>query len=265
MQSSNNTPKEQPNQSQWLVGKHSVQAALEHTPKRVAKIFIGQNMQVNKRTQHILDLAKTYNIVIQPVPKQKLDALVTDPDMPHQGIAAQVAAQAFWELDTLLENIPQTLPKTRKYPLLIALDDIQDPRNMGAILRVADGAGASGVLIPKRHSAGWGPGVGVTAAGADQTMPVALVGNLSNAIKTCQDAGYWVVGSVMSPEAKPYTALTFNHPTLLLVGNEAKGIGPALQKVCDFHVTIPMHGKVASLNVATATAVLAFAITGDHY
>jgi 23S rRNA (guanosine2251-2'-O)-methyltransferase len=251
-------------QTQWVLGKHGVHTALSQTPKRVAKVLISQSAQPNKRIQAILDLAKQHGIVVQPVPRQKLDQLTTDPDLPHQGIAAQVAAQAFWALEALLEAIPNQLPKTRKFPLLIALDDIQDPRNLGAILRVADGAGASGVLLPKRHSAGWGPGVGVTSAGADQTVPVAMVGNLSNALKTCQEAGFWVVGSVMGTAAKPYTALKYDHPTVLLMGNEAKGIGPALQKACDFQVTIPMHGQVPSLNVATATAILAFAITQHH-
>jgi 23S rRNA (guanosine2251-2'-O)-methyltransferase len=259
-------------EAHYLFGRHAVLEMLEDNASSVQKLFITENAPIDKRLETIIRLAEAAGIRWNHVPKAKIDGIVRQhaemyPDdgvlspSVAQGVAALVSAKPLLELGELIETLkPKTLP------FLIALDEVMDARNIGAILRVADAAGASGVILPKHRSGTLSPLASKTAVGADQHLLIAQVTNLGNALETLQEAGYWVVGSLCEVDAedpyavRPYRKVKYDSPTVLVVGNEEKGLRPNIAKRCDFKVIIPQYGHVQSLNVSTATAVLAFEI-----
>lgn len=176
----------------------------------------------------------------------------------HQGVVASVAAQPVLSLQELLDRLPKPLPKAG---LLLMLDGVTDPRNLGAMLRVADACGAWGVILGKHRSGQLGPAVAKTACGADLSVPVAVVTNLSQTMETLKKLGFWTVASVCEDgSALAYYKQDYVMPTLLLLGSEGEGLSAQLVKNSDFKITIPMMGLVNSLNVAAAAAVLCFEI-----
>ncbi|HEY9746454.1 MAG TPA: 23S rRNA (guanosine(2251)-2'-O)-methyltransferase RlmB [Oculatellaceae cyanobacterium] len=252
--------------SRYVYGRNSVKALLDACPERVFKIFVAENLKPDKRLQAIQDTARDHRIPLQTVPRVKLDQMLksssetTEPDteaLSHQGIVASVAPKALLSLAELLKLCKDKLP-TGKYPRLLMLDSVTDPRNFGAILRVADAAGIGGVIIPKRDSAGFGPAVSKTASGAEETVNIAVVSNLNQAIQQLKDNGFWVAGAANDEKAVNYYQQDYQMPIALVMGSEGKGLADLVRKNCDFLIKIPMHGTVDSLNVATATAVLLF-------
>lgn len=260
------------NSSQYIYGKNSVKAVLEAHPSRVFKIFIAEGLKPDKRVQAIQETARDAKIPVQIVPRPKLDQMLRSQEaanptpstesgepeyVTHQGIMASVAPKELLTLHELLKTC-QTQISEGKHPRLLLLDSVTDPRNFGAILRVADAAGIAGVIIPKRDSAGFGPAVSKTASGAEETVEIAVVSNLNQAIQQIKDAGFWVAGAAHDPKAVQYYKQDYKMPVALVMGSEGKGLADLVRKNCDFLVQIPMHGTVDSLNVATATAVLLF-------
>lgn len=263
--------------SRYVYGKNSVKALLETHPGKVFKIFIAEGLKPDKRVQAIQDVARQSKIPTQVVPRQKLDQMLRaqessgetakgfsgeakeaeEEPITHQGIVASVAPKTLLSLSDLLK-ICASKKEAGTHPRLLMLDGITDPRNFGAILRVADAAGLDGVIIPKQHSAGFGPAVSKTASGAEETVNIAVVSNLNQAIQQVKDAGFWVAGAAFDPKAVDYHRQDYQMPTLLVMGSEGQGLAALVRKNCDFLVKIPMHGTVDSLNVATATAVLLF-------
>jgi 23S rRNA (guanosine2251-2'-O)-methyltransferase len=147
------------------------------------------------------------------------------------------------------------------------LDGVTDPRNLGAVLRVADGAGARGVIVAKRRAvggAGWSA-VAKTSSGALASMPLVSVANLTQCLKTLKKMGFWVVGAGFGATAKPYHTLDYRQPTVLVLGSEGEGLSRLVSEQCDWLATLPMRGMVASLNVATAAAVLAYEATRQQF
>lgn len=245
--------------TQYIYGKNSVVSLLETRPERVFKILVAEGLKPDKRIDAIYQLAQSHGVSIQRVPRQKLDGLLQDPDLNHQGVLASVATRPLLDVADLVEKCCVKI-EAGEYPLVLMLDGVTDPGNFGAILRVADAAGVDGVVIPKHGSVGFGPVVSKAASGADQTVDVAVVPNLTQAMERLQKAGFWSVGAALGPKAVAYHQQDYKMPTLLVLGSEGKGLSRLVQEKCDFLVTIPMHGSVSSLNVATATAVLAFEI-----
>jgi 23S rRNA (guanosine2251-2'-O)-methyltransferase len=172
----------------------------------------------------------------------------------HQGIMAVMDALPTLTLEALLEKI-----SGKKNPALAILDGVEDPRNFGAILRVADGAGIDGVVIPQRRSASLTPGAIKTSAGAAFHIPVVEVTNLARAIDTLKDNRFWIIGTDLRGEKHPWD-IDFKMPVAIILGSEEKGMRRLVRDKCDFLVKLPMHGKVQSLNVATAAAVLFYEI-----
>lgn len=170
-----------------------------------------------------------------------------------QGVIALAAARPYVELDDLLLAVA----KSGRPALLFCLDQLSDPQNLGTILRVADGCGAHGVVIPKRRSAGLGPGAARASAGAVEHVPVARVPNLVRAIETLKAAGIWAVGADAAGD-REYTDVDWTQPTALVIGSEGGGLARLVRETCDVLVKIPMAGRLASLNAATAAAVLGF-------
>ncbi len=246
-----------------VYGKNSVKAVLERNPEHVYKIFMAEGLKPDKRLQAIQEAARSHRIPVQSVPRQKLDQMIRgnepkgEEPVTHQGVVASVAPKPLFSLPDLMAHCKEKMA-AGQHPRLLMLDGVTDPRNFGAILRVVDAAGIDGVIIPKHHSAGFGPAVSKTASGAEETVNIAVVSNLNNAIAQLKEAGFWIAGAAADSKAVDYYLQDYKMPMVLIMGSEDKGLADLVRKNCDFLVRIPMHGTVDSLNVAAAAAVLLF-------
>ena len=235
-----------------IAGKHSVTEALR-SGRTINKIWIAENAQKHL-TQPIIAEAKKFGIVIQHVDKRKLDQLA--PGIQHQGVVAQAAPYAYVELEDLLRNAESR----GEAPFLLILDEIEDPHNLGSILRTADCTGVHGVVLPKRRSAQITATVSKTSAGAVEYVPVARVTNLAQSIEQLKEAGVWVVGTVVDAEEEIYDTNVFDGPVAVVIGNEAKGMGRLIREKCDVLVKLPMAGSINSLNASVAAGVVMYEV-----
>lgn len=200
----------------------------------------------------IIAKAKQKNIPVKDVDSKKLDFLAKG--VNHQGIVAQCAVKEY----STLEDIFALAEERGESPFIIVLDKIEDPHNLGAIIRTAECAGAHGVIIPERRSAGLSYTVEKTSAGALEYMPVVRVKNISAVLQKLKDKGIWVYGADMDGEH--YKKINFDGAVALVIGNEGKGISPLVAKDCDVIVSLPMKGKINSLNASVAAGILMYEI-----
>ena len=200
----------------------------------------------------IIAKAKQKNIPVKDVDSKKLDFLAKG--VNHQGIVAQCAVKEY----SALEDIFALAEERGESPFIIVLDKIEDPHNLGAIIRTAECAGAHGVIIPERRSAGLSYTVEKTSAGALEYMPVVRVKNISAVLQKLKDKGIWVYGADMDGEH--YKKVNFDGAVALVIGNEGKGISPLVAKDCDVIVSLPMKGKINSLNASVAAGILMYEI-----
>lgn len=200
----------------------------------------------------IIAKAKQKNIPVKDVDSKKLDFLAKG--VNHQGIVAQCAVKEY----STLEDIFALAEERGESPFIIVLDKIEDPHNLGAIIRTAECAGAHGVIIPERRSAGLSYTVEKTSAGALEYMPVVRVKNISAVLQKLKDKGIWVYGADMDGEH--YKKVNFDGAVALVIGNEGKGISPLVAKDCDAIVSLPMKGKINSLNASVAAGILMYEI-----
>ena len=198
----------------------------------------------------IIAKAKQKNIPVKDVDSKKLDFLAKG--VNHQGIVAQCAVKEY----STLEDIFALAEERGESPFIIVLDKIEDPHNLGAIIRTAECAGAHGVIIPERRSAGLSYTVEKTSAGALEYMPVVRVKNISAVLQKLKDKGIWVYGADMDGEH--YKKVNFDGAVALVIGNEGKGISPLVAKDCDVIVSLPMKGKINSLNASVAAGILMY-------
>lgn len=200
----------------------------------------------------IIAKAKQKNIPVKDVDSKKLDFLAKG--VNHQGVVAQCAVKEY----STLEDIFALAEERGESPFIIVLDKIEDPHNLGAIIRTAECAGAHGVIIPERRSAGLSYTVEKTSAGALEYMPVVRVKNISAVLQKLKDKGIWVYGADMDGEH--YKKVNFDGAVALVIGNEGKGISPLVAKDCDVIVSLPMKGKINSLNASVAAGILMYEI-----
>ena len=200
----------------------------------------------------IIAKAKQKNIPVKDVDSKKLDFLAKG--VNHQGIVAQCAVKEY----STLEEIFALAEERGESPFIIVLDKIEDPHNLGAIIRTAECAGAHGVIIPERRSAGLSYTVEKTSAGALEYMPVVRVKNISAVLQKLKDKGIWVYGADMDGEH--YKKVNFDGAVALVIGNEGRGISPLVAKDCDVIVSLPMKGKINSLNASVAAGILMYEI-----
>lgn len=200
----------------------------------------------------IIAKAKQKNIPVKDVDSKKLDFLAKG--VNHQGIVAQCAVKEY----STLEDIFALAEERGESSFIIVLDKIEDPHNLGAIIRTAECAGAHGVIIPERRSAGLSYTVEKTSAGALEYMPVVRVKNISAVLQKLKDKGIWVYGADMDGEH--YKKVNFDGAVALVIGNEGKGISPLVAKDCDVIVSLPMKGKINSLNASVAAGILMYEI-----
>jgi 23S rRNA (guanosine2251-2'-O)-methyltransferase len=198
-------------------------------------------------------LAGRANIPVAQIPRQEFRGLA--PDHVTQGVIAVVPARSFQTLDDLLE-IPR---RKHEQGFLLVLDEIEDPQNLGALVRTAECAGVHGVIIPKHHAATVTSAVVKASAGATEHMPIAEVTNIAQTLKHLKDEGYWVVGLDGSGD-RQHTAIDLALPVALVVGNEGRGIRRLVKERCDFLVRIPLRGKIESLNASAAGAVAMYEV-----
>jgi 23S rRNA (guanosine2251-2'-O)-methyltransferase len=239
---------------QKIIGRKPVLEAINSGAEiEVIYVAFGQHGDAINR---IFTAAKKNKIKITQVTPQKFNAIAKSEDA--QGVVAFKSTQKFYELDELIEE-----SKKSTFPLLLLLDTIQDPHNLGAILRTAECAGVDGVIITTNQSAPINETVEKISAGAVSHLKICKVHNLVQTIDELKKDGYWIVGTSLSGE-KFYNQLDYKMPIALVVGNEEKGIRKLVAEHCDFLVKIPMKGKIDSLNVSVATGVLLFEIINQR-
>ena len=232
-----------------IEGRNAVIEALR-AGTAIDKIYLLKG-ETDKTLGHIASKARSAGIVVVDADKRKLDAMSRTHS--HQGVIALAAVREYVSVESMLQAAEEKGEK----PLLILCDEISDPHNLGAILRTAECAGAHGVIIPKRRSAGLTAIVGKTSAGAVSYMPVARVANLTAAIEELKKAGVWVFGTAAEGTTTLYDA-DLKGPAAIVIGSEGDGISRLVAEKCDFLVSIPMKGKISSLNASAAAAILMY-------
>lgn len=231
-----------------IYGLHAVREALRSGARPLLRLLLTHQ---DRQLAGIAKLAKAARVPIHVEPRPALDRLV--PHGKHQGVIGVVAAKRYAEVDEILE----TAKERGEPPFLIILDGLEDPHNVGAILRTAEAAGVHGVFIPERRAVGLTGTVAKTSAGALDHLHVGCVTNLSRLIETLQTHGLWMYAVDVTAE-KFYTDVDFRGPIAFVFGGEGKGIRPGVLDKCDERIKIPMQGHVASLNVSAAAAITLF-------
>jgi len=235
-----------------IEGRNPVLEALR-AKAPINKIFLQK--QAGGSIRQIYELARQQGIVIVETEKVILDKM--SEGRPHQGVVADVAVESYADFDDLVDRA-----KAHARPLLLVLDHIEDPHNLGAILRSALAFGAQGAIIPKRRSAALSPAVAKASAGAILHLPVARVANLSQHVDRLKDAGFTVVGAEAS--GKTLYDVKLAGPLVLIIGSEGDGLSRLLRESCDELVAIPMVGAVGSLNASVAAGVVMFEIARQN-
>lgn len=240
--------------SSLIFGMLPVLEAFKAGGRRIERILIAEGSR-EKRLNELLDLVHENRVPFQKVPRQNLSKFV-DFDANHQGVIAFVASADYYDTDKLLNEISEKIESGEK-PLLVILDGIEDPRNLGAILRTCETAGVDGVFIPERRAVGLNETVSKSSAGATEYVKVAKVTNLNRLIEDLKSRNIWIVGTSFETD-KNYTEWDWNQPTALVMGSEGKGLHRLVAENCDMLIKIPMQGKIESLNVSVATGVILF-------
>jgi 23S rRNA (guanosine2251-2'-O)-methyltransferase len=235
---------------EYIIGRNTVIEALKST-RNVYKIWMAEN-SVKGQAQQIMVLAKEKGISIQSVPKKKIDQMV---EGNHQGVVAQVAAYEYSEVDDILKAAEDK----NEAPFILLLDEIEDPHNLGSIMRTADATGAHGIIIPKRRAVGLTATVAKSSTGAIEYIPVARVTNMARTIEELKERGVWIVGTD-AKGSDDYRSMDGKMPLGLVIGSEGKGMGRLVREKCDFLVNLPMAGRVTSLNASVAASLLMYEV-----
>jgi len=231
---------------EFIYGRNPVYETLRARRRDVFRLHVAEGVQDKGRLTEILALAAKRKIPVERVPRARLDKLSES----HQGLALEASAYPYVALEDILENA-----KTRSESLFVLiLDTLQNPQNLGTIIRTAEAVGVHGVLIPTRRAAEITPAVVSASAGASEHMLVAQA-NLAQAIVELKEANAWVVGLDESPESKTPSEIRLDGPLAVVVGSEGEGIRPLIRQSCDFLLRLPMQGQIESLNAAVAGSV----------
>ena len=235
--------------NEMIEGRNAVLEALR-AGRALDKVYIARG-ETDKALAHIAGLARERGVSVSDCDRRKLDAMSVT--KAHQGVIAVCAVREYASLDDIL-----ALAESRgEAPFVVVCDEISDPHNLGAIIRSAECVGAHGVVIPKRRSAGLTAVVGKTSAGAAEHLPVARVANISAALQELKDRGLWVYGAA-AEGSSPMWETDLTGSACLVIGSEGDGLGRLVREKCDFLVSIPLLGRVSSLNASAAAAVLLY-------
>lgn len=233
-----------------IYGIHPILELLRSRPDHISEITI-QESRSRARLHDIIELAKKHNIKVRFSRQLKIPGSATK--INHQGVTARVTPRPAVSLEKLLE----IAGKSATPPILLALDNIMDPHNLGAIIRSAAAAGVSGIILPKDRSAPLTATAAKISAGALSLVAVCRVTNLASTIKSLQKKGFWIFGADGSADRSIYET-DFSEPACLVIGSEGKGIRPLVKEQCDFLISIPMQGALDSLNASVAAGIILF-------
>lgn len=232
--------------SEIIYGKNVILNALEADRK-----FYNVYITYSKDLEAIINKLKEKKIPYKEVPKSFLDQKIKG---LHQGVVAEVEGYKYYSLEEITNNLEN------KNPLIIILDGIEDPHNLGAIIRTCDAAGVDGIIIPKHRSVKLNDTVAKVSTGAIEFVRVCEVTNLTNTIKTLKKNNYWIIGAEYDSKSIDYTSLKYDMPIALVIGSEGRGISRLVRENCDYLVKIPMKGKVNSLNASVSAGILIYEI-----
>ena len=232
-----------------VYGVHAVEALLRHHPKRVKQLVLADGRS-EPRVQVLRELAEAARIQVSTLSRREMDEQI---EGVHQGVLAKVSPSQIWG-EQMLDEL---LARLEEPPLLLVLDGVTDPHNLGACLRTADAAGVHAVIIPKDKSATLNATVRKVACGAAEVVPLIAVTNLVRSLQKLQQKGLWVVGTAGEAEQTLYQQ-DMTGPLILVMGAEGAGMRRLTRETCDFLVHLPMQGSVSSLNVSVATGVCLF-------
>jgi 23S rRNA (guanosine2251-2'-O)-methyltransferase len=233
-----------------IFGLHAVRAALKYDPGRIVEAWVEQGRR-DARVERLLEGLERSSATVHRVPRREIDRLTGD--QAHQGVAISYVGappQDQGDLDELLDRLDEP-------PFLLVLDQVQDPHNLGACLRSADGAGVHAVIAPRDNAVGLTPAVHKVASGAARTVPFFQVTNLARVLRDLKERGIWLIGAAGEAESAVFAA-DLTGPLALVMGAEDTGLRRLTRESCDLLVKIPMHGQVESLNVSVATGILLF-------
>ncbi|WP_347548109.1 23S rRNA (guanosine(2251)-2'-O)-methyltransferase RlmB [Pseudalkalibacillus hwajinpoensis] len=236
---------------EFIVGRNAVLEALR-SGHEINKIWINEGSQKGP-LQTLIQKAKEQNVLVQFVPKRKLEQLSGESN--HQGVVASIAAYEYADIEDLFKKAEEA----GQPPLFLILDEIEDPHNLGSILRTADSAGAHGVIIPKRRAVGLTSTVAKSSTGAIEYIPVARVTNLARTMDELKERGIWFVGTD-AKGGQDYREADYDMGIGLVIGSEGKGMGRLIKDKCDFLVSLPMAGKVTSLNASVAAGLMMYEV-----
>jgi 23S rRNA (guanosine2251-2'-O)-methyltransferase len=234
---------------QLVWGLHSVRETLARSPERVLGLWVLAG-RADERMEAVLSLARKEGITCQAVKRDTLDGMAQGG--AHQGVVVRLAPAA--PLDE--NDLEALLDKVTGPPLLLVLDGVQDPHNVGACLRTADAAGVHAVIVPRDRAAGLTPAARKAAAGAAETVPLVQVVNLARCLRSLKERGIWLVGA--DAEGPSVFSADLTGPLALVLGGEGEGLRRLTRETCDFLVSLPMKGSVASLNVSVAAGALLY-------
>lgn len=234
-----------------LIGRNAVMEALK-SDREIDTLILMRNNN-NPALSRLASMAKEKGAVVKEVDSKKLDFMCGGAN--HQGVAAYVAAHEY----ASIEDIFAYAEEKGEAPFIVVCDEIEDPHNLGAIIRTAECAGVHGVIIPKRRSASLNFTVGKTSAGALEYMRVARVSNLASTIDELKEKGCWVYGADM--DGTDYKKTDFSGAVVLVIGSEGKGIGKLIRQKCDAIVSLPMKGNINSLNASVAAGILMYEVS----
>lgn len=246
----NSLPVENEPASNLIFGRNPCLEAVR-SGREIDKLLIAHGVSGGTVTA-IIAKCREKGILIKEVSPKKLDMLCAGQN--HQGVAVSFAAQKYFEVADILE----TAKEKGEAPFIIICDEIEDPHNLGAIIRSAECCGAHGIIIPKRRSASLNATVAKSACGALEYMKVARVTNIASTINELKESGVWVFGADM--DGKDYTSFDYSIPCAIVIGNEGKGIGELTAKRCDEIISLPMFGQINSLNASVAASVLMYEV-----
>lgn len=238
-----------------IIGRNPVIEALR-AGRSVDKVFLSD--QINRQTEReIRTYAKKVDAVVQKVPKSRLDKISKG---KHQGIIAYVSPYQYFSITDILDRARQK----EELPFLLILDELEDPHNLGAILRTADATGVHGIIIPKRRAVGLTETVAKASAGAIEHVPVARVTNIAKTIDELKENNIWIVGTD-ERGSKDYRTLDGETAIALVIGNEGKGISRLVKEKCDWTIHLPMKGSIPSLNASVAAGILMYEIYRNRH
>jgi 23S rRNA (guanosine2251-2'-O)-methyltransferase len=231
---------------EWITGRNPVYEVLQARRRQPFRLQVAEGVQEKGRLADILRLAGLQKIPIEQVTRSRLDKLSTG----HQGVALEASGYAYSALPDILDLANQR----GEPPFVLILDILQDPQNLGTLLRTAEAVGLHGVLLPLRHTVTVTPAVVNASSGACEHLLIAQI-NLAQGIVTLKEAGVWVVGLDTDPQAQEASQVRLDGPLALVVGSEGEGMRPLVRQSCDILMCLPMRGRIGSLNAAVAGSI----------